>query len=215
MAQQQARHVCWRLHNGSASKHTSLKALGTNTASSEGTPGMGASVCMCVCVCAFLIVCSMFTSVILNCCICISPDNTQGFFCFDLFFCTWVFIAYLWAKWNYFRLNQFSIACKISVHLLCNILQLHWSNDACHTCFHHRVKVIVRKLGCYYILVMFWILDRLWPSKDQSRGVLILKQPTILQYLTFCYRYIYIEQFHGRKASQMSPSKCLLYELIM
>lgn len=43
-AQQQARHVCWRLHNGSASKHTSLKALGTNTASSGGTPGVVAAV---------------------------------------------------------------------------------------------------------------------------------------------------------------------------
>lgn len=42
-AQQQARHVCWRLHNGSASKHTSLKALGTNTASSGGTPGVVAA----------------------------------------------------------------------------------------------------------------------------------------------------------------------------
>lgn len=55
-AQQRARHVCWRLHNGSASKHTSLKALGTNTASSGGTPGVVAaafffSLCMCVYVC--------------------------------------------------------------------------------------------------------------------------------------------------------------------
>lgn len=58
-AQQQARHVCWRFHNGSASKHTSLKALGTNTASSGGTPGVVAAafffffipVCSCVCVC--------------------------------------------------------------------------------------------------------------------------------------------------------------------
>ena len=53
-AQQQARHVCWRLHNGSASKHTSLKALGTNTASSGGTPGVVAAVffffSLCVCV---------------------------------------------------------------------------------------------------------------------------------------------------------------------
>ncbi len=62
-AQQQARHVCWRLHNGSASKHTSLKALGTNTASSGETPGVVAAVfffslCVCVCVCFLMcIVC--------------------------------------------------------------------------------------------------------------------------------------------------------------
>lgn len=56
-AQQQARHVCWRLHNGSASKHTSLKALGTNTASSGGTPGVVAAAffffLLCVSICVY------------------------------------------------------------------------------------------------------------------------------------------------------------------
>lgn len=42
-AQQRTRHDCWRLHNGSASKHTSLKALGTNKASSRGTPWVAAA----------------------------------------------------------------------------------------------------------------------------------------------------------------------------
>lgn len=72
-AQQQARHVCWRLHNGSASKHTSLKALGTNTASSGGSPGVVAAVFffpLFVCMCAFL---SVFMSVLLHCCICMLP----------------------------------------------------------------------------------------------------------------------------------------------
>lgn len=53
-AQQRARHVCWRFHNGSASKHTSLKALGTNAASSGGTPGVVAAVffpCLRMCWC--------------------------------------------------------------------------------------------------------------------------------------------------------------------
>ncbi len=53
-AQQQARHVCWRLHNGSASKHTSLKALGTNTASSGETPGVVAAVFFFLLVCVFV-----------------------------------------------------------------------------------------------------------------------------------------------------------------
>ena len=63
-AQQQARHVCWRLHNGSASKHTSLKALGTNTASSGGTPGVVAAafffsffLLLCVSICLYFSMC--------------------------------------------------------------------------------------------------------------------------------------------------------------
>lgn len=74
-AQQQARHVCWRLHNGSASKHTSLKALGTNTASSRGTPGVVAAVFffLCVCMCVFPNVYYVFTSVLVNCCIYMVP----------------------------------------------------------------------------------------------------------------------------------------------
>lgn len=67
-AQQQARHVCWRLHNGSASKHTSLKALGTNTASSGGTPGVVAAVffSLCVWVCVFFNVYCVFVSALLH-----------------------------------------------------------------------------------------------------------------------------------------------------
>lgn len=67
-AQQQTRHVCWRLHNGSASKHTSLKALGTNTASSRGTLWVVAVVFF-PCVCAYqCVLCVM--SVFLNCSTC-------------------------------------------------------------------------------------------------------------------------------------------------
>lgn len=73
-AQQQARHVCWRLHNGSASKHTSLKALGTNTASSGGTPGVVATVFFSlVCVGVCISQCVLCVYVLLHCCICMFP----------------------------------------------------------------------------------------------------------------------------------------------
>lgn len=66
---------------------------------------------------------------------------------------------------------------------------------------------------------MFWIPKGLWPSKDQSRGALILKQPTILQYVTFYYSYIYFEQPPWKESksdvSLRVPALWVLSQLIM
>lgn len=102
-AQQQTRHVCWRLHNGSASKHTSLKALGTNTASSRGTLWV-------VAVVFFFLVCVLFNvycvlmSVLLYCFTCMFPYQ-QSILHMEVQLITTLFHDYLlllaqfWIEW--------------------------------------------------------------------------------------------------------------------
>lgn len=68
--------------------------------------------------------------------------------------------------------------------------------------------MIVRKLGCYYILVTFWILEGPWPSKDQSWGALIWKQPiTVGNLLLQVYLY-WTASMKGRRVRCLAPSGC-------